>query len=172
MIVSCGVWRRLIRPTMLNVKKLAKILLIYFSLVFLGSFYFTNFTWIGHPCETRGEPQYICVSTPLGGKSQRYLTLQSCMDGQRKQYTPFICASGPDPERRCATIYSSYRTVYYSEEEELIRHNPSFSFFWLPLHLIFSLGPAFLLIILWIIIHVARKVASVGRISLRHTPND
>ena len=136
-------------------KKTAKILVIYFSLVFLGSFYFDNFTWIGWPCEPGGPGDHPRKCSY--GKRQRYLTLQGCIDSQSEKYSTFICSSALDPHNRDSDVYGSFSKVYSSEDGRLIKRDTSFSFFWLPLHLIVSLVPAFLLIILWIIIYVVRR---------------
>lgn len=90
----------------------------------LASFTFDNWIWVGQDCEA-SKAGAVCDSKPVGTSHKHFFTLQSCKNSYANAQTKFICAQGANPDAHENTIYSSFNTVYYSKNSNIINNQHS-----------------------------------------------
>lgn len=101
--------------------------IIYSCVVVLVIFFFENDIWIGQGCES-SQMGNICDKLPQGSSRGYFISLESCRKNMEGQYQSFVCASGPDKNLPEATMYSSFRKVFYSNEKSILEKEVPFSY--------------------------------------------
>jgi len=139
-------------------KKWNILIFIFFTALIFGAFYLENFIWIGQICDSRGaEP--ICYRKQIDSARTYHFTLESCKDALKDNNGSYVCGSGPSKSEPEATLYSSFREVYYSGNDKLETREVSFSF---KLFFLASIFIFFLVFIGWIIRMALWKLKKAG----------
>ena len=111
--------------------KLLLAFLAYSLCICASLVYFDNYVWIGQSCES-SSGSLICNKKQSGTDRVFFLTLNACINALSGRYSQFLCASGIDTGLPDATVYSSYREVFYSGNAKLEKRAVALTFRTLP----------------------------------------